>query len=215
MDFNEECISLLASVSSVDLNGAGGTETALYTVPEGKEFVPDHIKPVDMSDDALAAVITLGKSGGSCDEFLGDTKLANVDGTTKTTKLQPLLHRLKGSDTWDPGSIADGDEEAKAVTVTGAALGDYVKVSFSLDVADLVLDAKVTAADTVTCILANNTGGAIDLASGTIKVEVFKFDQPPAWTVLTAGEIFACEITTPAGAACTCTMLVFGHERDA
>ncbi len=81
---------------------------------------------------------------------------------------------LKGSATWDPGSIADGNEEATTVTVTGAVLGDYAIASFSLDVADLVLDAQVTAADIVTCVLANNTGGAIDLASGTVYVRVFR-----------------------------------------
>ena len=85
-----------------------------------------------------------------------------------------LLDDLHGSATWDPGSIADGDEEAKEVTVTGAALGDYAVASFSLDVADLVLDAQVTAADTATCILANNTGAAVDLASGTVYVRVFR-----------------------------------------
>ena len=82
--------------------------------------------------------------------------------------------RLKGSATWDPGSIDDGNEEAKEVTVTGAVLGDLVVASFSLDITDLVLDAQVTTANTVTCILANNTGGAIDLASGTVRVLVFK-----------------------------------------
>lgn len=81
---------------------------------------------------------------------------------------------LTGSDTWDPGSIADGDEEAKEITVTGAALGDIAIASFSLDVADLVLDANVTAADTVTAVLANNTGGAVDLASGTILARVLQ-----------------------------------------
>jgi len=85
-----------------------------------------------------------------------------------------LLEDLYSSATWDPGSIADGDEEAKEVTVTGAALGDYAVASFSLDIADLVLDAQVTAANTVTCILANNTGDAVDLASGTVYVRVFK-----------------------------------------
>lgn len=76
--------------------------------------------------------------------------------------------------TWDPGSIADGDEEAKEITVTGAVLGDLVLASFSLDVQDLVLRASVTAADTVTAILANNTGGAIDLGSGTLKAKIIK-----------------------------------------
>jgi len=88
--------------------------------------------------------------------------------------VRQLDFTLTGSDTWNPGSIADGDEEAKEVTVTGAALGDYAVASFSLDVADLTLDAQVTAANTVTCVLANNTGGAIDLGSGTIRVLVFR-----------------------------------------
>ena len=79
---------------------------------------------------------------------------------------------LTGSATWNPGAIGDGNEEAAEVTVTGAALGDYCLVSFSLDVEDLVLDAQVTAANTVTCILANNTGGAINLESGTVYVKV-------------------------------------------
>jgi len=53
-------------------------------------------------------------------------------------------------------------------------LGDYAMASFSLDVSDLVLDAQVTASDTVTCVLANNTGGAVDLASGTLYVRVLR-----------------------------------------
>jgi len=79
-----------------------------------------------------------------------------------------------GSDTWDAASIADGDEEAKEVTVTGAALGDFAIASLSIDIVDLVLNAQVTAANTVTCILANNTGGAIDLASCTVYVLVIR-----------------------------------------
>lgn len=74
---------------------------------------------------------------------------------------------LNGSVTWDAGSIADGDEEVKEVTVEGAALGDFVLASLSLDVADLSIVGAVTAADTVTLQLLNNTGGAVDLASAT------------------------------------------------
>ena len=85
-----------------------------------------------------------------------------------------LNQMLTGSATWDMASIADGDEEAKDVTITGAALGDYVMVSLSKDVLDLVLTAQVTAANTVTCSLANNTGGAIDLDTATVYVMVIK-----------------------------------------
>ena len=42
----------------------------------------------------------------------------------------------------------------------------------SIDTTDITLTATVTAADTVTVILANNTGGSIDLGSGTLYVMV-------------------------------------------
>lgn len=93
---------------------------------------------------------------------------------------------LSGSTTWDAASIADGDEEAKDITVTGAVLGDFVLVSASIDVADLSLVGQVTAADTVTVQLLNNTGGAIDLASMTTYVRVLpraSFAAPAALTV--------------------------------
>lgn len=101
---------------------------------------------------------------------------------TKDTDLAIWAERLKeqlnlsftGSATWNPGSIANGAEEMKEVTVTGAALGDFAIPSFSLDVTDLQLTADVTAANTVTALLNNNTGGAIDLASGTIYILVIK-----------------------------------------
>lgn len=79
---------------------------------------------------------------------------------------------LQASETFDAGSIADGDEEVGEITVTGAALGDFVLVSHSLDVADLAITAAVTAANTVTYQLLNNTGGAVDLGSGTVTVRV-------------------------------------------
>lgn len=83
-----------------------------------------------------------------------------------------LTGPINVSATWDAASIADGDEEAKEVTVTGAALGDFVMVSSSIDTLDLALTAQVTAANTVTCLLLNNTGGAINLASMTVYVRV-------------------------------------------
>lgn len=69
-------------------------------------------------------------------------------------------------DTFNFGSIADGNEEVTAVTVSGVALGDMVLgAAASVDVADLNLTANVTATDEVTFQLNNNTGGAIDLAT--------------------------------------------------
>ena len=92
-------------------------------------------------------------------------------------KLQERLIQddLKGSETWNPGNVADGEMVSNDVTVTGAVLGDYALASFSLDVADLVLDAHVTAADTVTVTLTNDgIGAGVDLAEGIIYVRVLR-----------------------------------------
>jgi hypothetical protein len=62
--------------------------------------------------------------------------------------------------------------ESVNITVTGAALGDFVLVSLGTDTLDLVLTAQVTVANTVTATLANNTGAAVDLGSSTIYVRV-------------------------------------------
>ena len=89
-------------------------------------------------------------------------------------EIVPFKEVLFGSETKDWGSIADHDEAMEEVTVTGAALGDFAMASMSVDVADLQLSADVTAANTVTCVLSNSTGGAVDLGSGTLKVMVIK-----------------------------------------
>ena len=89
-------------------------------------------------------------------------------------QLPALNDYLTASETKDFGSIADGDEEAEEVTVTGAALGDFAVASLSIDSTDLVVTAGVTDANTVTVVVLNNTGGAIDLGSATLRVRVFK-----------------------------------------
>jgi hypothetical protein len=90
---------------------------------------------------------------------------------TDLATLRTAISEFSASTTWDPGSIGDGNEEAKEITVTGAALGDFVTAcSFNKDTTDLILDAQVTAANTVTAVLANESGGGVDLASGTLRV---------------------------------------------
>ena len=91
---------------------------------------------------------------------------------TSTNYGQSVTKFAIASVTKDWGSIADGDEAAQEVTVTGAQLGDFALASMSIDITDLMLSAAVTAADTVTVVAANNTGGAIDLGSGTLFVMV-------------------------------------------
>lgn len=82
---------------------------------------------------------------------------------------------LTGSATYDPGNLVDGaGADASSITVTGAALGDFAEASFSLNTQGIDLIARVSAANTVIVRFQNETGGAIDLASGTLRVQVRK-----------------------------------------
>ena len=89
-------------------------------------------------------------------------------------QLPALNAYLQGSETKDWGSIADDTELEEDVTVTGAALGDFAVASMGVDTVAAQLTASVTAADTVTVVISNVSGGAIDLASQTLSVKVFK-----------------------------------------
>lgn len=82
--------------------------------------------------------------------------------------------RISGSATYDPASLADGAGATTTVTVTGAALGDFAEASFSLDLQGILLTAWVSAANTVSVRFQNETGGVIDLASGTLRARIRK-----------------------------------------
>ncbi len=88
----------------------------------------------------------------------------------------PLYYNtLNTTTTYDPPSIANGAAAlSSGITVTGAILGDYVQVSAPYDLQGLSASAYVSASNTVKICLNNNTGGAIDLASGTWKIRVTK-----------------------------------------
>lgn len=104
--------------------------------------------------------------------------MATVDISDKsvdqnTRDLLGTLVAIDASVTWDAASIANGAKEAKDITVTGAALGDFVLCSLGVALSNLSLTASVKSTDTVTMILSNNSGGAVDLASTTAYVRVF------------------------------------------
>lgn len=82
---------------------------------------------------------------------------------------------LSGSLTWNPASLADGvGETSSSITVTDAKLGDFVWVSAPYDLQDMTVTGYVQADDTIEIRIQNESGGAIDLASGVWKVLVFK-----------------------------------------
>ena len=88
----------------------------------------------------------------------------NVVGNTAQT--------FTGVATYDPANITDGDGVTTTLTVTGVTLGGYALATFSLNLQGIILSAWVSATNTVSVRFQNETGGAIDLASGTLRVQV-------------------------------------------
>ena len=76
--------------------------------------------------------------------------------------------------TWDPPDVDSAKSVSTTIPVTGAALGDFVLASFSLDLEGLSLSAYVSSSSVVTVVLGNLTGTQQIIASGTLRVLVFK-----------------------------------------
>lgn len=76
--------------------------------------------------------------------------------------------------TVDPASLADAAGASTDVTVTGAAVGDFVMVAPGVDVVDTTVTAFVTAANTVTIRVQNESGAGANLASSTWNIMVLR-----------------------------------------
>jgi hypothetical protein len=83
------------------------------------------------------------------------------------------------SDTWsvtctlDAASLVDGAGTSDTITVPGVALGDMVLgASFGVSLAGVSVTGYVSAANTVTLRLQNESTATVDLASTTVKLVV-------------------------------------------
>lgn len=107
------------------------------------------------------------------------SKQTNFDeiGLKKTGKAASTLFTnvLNATTTFDPASLTTyTGTTSSGISVTGAALGDFVIVSAPYDLAGVIARGYVSAVDTVKITLFNATAGTIDLASGTWKIKVLK-----------------------------------------
>lgn len=122
------------------------------------------------------AVVTAVNTGAS-QITLGTAMPAGYTAVTAAgnyIKLTRWTGPIEGSAVYDPGNLVDGAGVTTTVTVNGAVLGDVVVPSFSLDLQGITLTAYVSAANTVSVRFQNETGGAIDLASGTLRCRVIR-----------------------------------------
>lgn len=83
---------------------------------------------------------------------------------------------LQGATNFDPPSLATGASTTTTVTVTGAAVGDFVEYVAGTQIAPgFTINGEVTAVNTVTVTISNvSAANPTDLANGTITVRVSK-----------------------------------------
>lgn len=87
----------------------------------------------------------------------------------------PLPQLLAASASFfNPPSIAPGGSTTTVIDAPGAVLGDFVTPSFGISLNGISLSAYVSADNFVTVVFANNTAGAIDLASGMVRALITK-----------------------------------------
>lgn len=119
-------------------------------------------------DAAYGSLRSLFLGGGKSESQIYQKFMIGNGGTA-------ITRHLSGTVVWDPASVADGAQINTTVTVAGAVIGDTVAVGFSTAVpAGALLMAAVTAANTATVTLFNKSGAALDLASGTLRVDVWQ-----------------------------------------
>ena len=138
---------------------------------------------VDGSKPSHVVTMTGGQTGDAI--YVRDSTLAQVFGVTPAGGIQPAKNAngalvkkfLTTTITWDPGNLSNGASEKKtAITLTGAAVGDPVTAALSTIISsDWAIQACVTATDTAEVKITNNTGGAVDLGSGTLRLSCVKF----------------------------------------
>lgn len=92
--------------------------------------------------------------------------------------LYSVVAKVSTTTDFDNAATGSGTFDSNDITVAGAALGDIVSnVSVGVDTVDAVIVGAVTAANVVTLTLLNNTAGAVNLASTTVKFLVLR----PRW----------------------------------
>jgi hypothetical protein len=85
-----------------------------------------------------------------------------------------FINNILATKTCDPGNVLAAASTTTTITATNSQLGDYVDVSFSQPLQNMILSGFVSVDGTVTVVLFNPTAAPIDLTSGTLKVTVYR-----------------------------------------
>lgn len=134
--------------------------------------VIDGIRVIGASGQT-AAILATGHTFTPANNLARDNNLGGLTSAFVATGPGQILPTA--ALTWDPANLADGaGATSSAITVAGAAFGDRVDVAAPYDLQGITCTAYVSAANAVSIRLQNESGGAINLASGSWKAVVTK-----------------------------------------
>lgn len=91
---------------------------------------------------------------------------------------RPITVVAEVGGTFDPANLADAAGLTQTFTATGAAFGDYVLLAAPYSLQGITATAYVSAANQIAVRLQNESGGAINLASGTWTAIVLRLLSP-------------------------------------
>lgn len=161
------------SITDCDISMAGGSLEAIYLHGTGGGVVENIAVDLCRTSAGTSGLRLLDANNvrvGKLNNFASATTSA-ISWGAGTGNRGGLF---TGSATYEPPSLADGEGATTTVTVTGAELGDNATATFSLALQGITLTAWVSAADTVSVRFQNESGGVLDLLSGTLRAATTK-----------------------------------------
>lgn len=87
-----------------------------------------------------------------------------------------ITKHLSATAVWDPANLAaDGNVVSTTVGAAGAVAGDTCSASHNqIGTNDVLISCHIQTADTARVVIMNKTGGALDILSGTVRVDVWQ-----------------------------------------
>jgi hypothetical protein len=173
-----------STVYAVYSHGFGLTGVSNVNIANhGHDFIMDARRTCYRgAGDGSAAAFTLREANTNANVAFrientgGDTvfEIGSTGGVKIGSNGSEVTQYKTSTVTWDPASIADGEQTSTTVGIT-CALGDTVAVGFTTAVpAGVVLTGAITADGTVTVTLLNESGNTQDLDSGTLRASVWR-----------------------------------------
>jgi hypothetical protein len=127
--------------------------------------------PANVTSTTGVTLYAYGGTGGAAKVMAIGGFFAGGERAVPAPSRPDRIYRY-GSATYDPPSLADGAGVTTTVAVAGADPGSFAQASFSQDLQGITLTAWVSAAGTVSVRLQNESGGVLDISSGTLRVQV-------------------------------------------